>query len=210
MITALGTHPDLVACIADDQDEIDPVSVFEFLNAGTPCFPHTMHSRVRELSPGRLHVVGQGVDGQKKILETVWWPFPKESENVPDERELADSLGKAFRSAVQDRCGNGTVGVTLSGGLDSRLVMAAVPQSSHCLGFTFFDVMNRETRIARKVARCYGRQWVPLVRDREYIGRTAEETVRFIGCEGDWSMPTDSVLWRSLLNTRSNRSSADC
>lgn len=185
-LIAVGTHPDLVACLTDEDDKIDPISVFEFLNAGTPCFPHTIHKCVQELAPGRLHVFGCGADGRTTITEAVWWPFPAEFQDVPDEAELALSLGKAFTAAVEDRCQNGTVAVTLSGGLDSRLVMSAVPKSTRCIGFTFCDVVNREAQIARRVARCYGREWVPLFRDEEYVARTATETIRLIGCEGDW------------------------
>ena len=185
-LTAVGTHPDLVACLTDEEEKIDSISVFEFLNTGTPCFPHTMHQCVQELAPGRLHVFGCGADGRVGITEAVWWPFPAEFQDVPDEEELASSLGKAFTAAVEDRCQNGTVAVTLSGGLDSRLVMSAVPKSTRCIGFTFCDVVNREAQIARRVARCYGREWVPLFRDEEYIARTAMETIRLIGCEGDW------------------------
>jgi hypothetical protein len=64
--------------------------------------------------------------------------------------------------------------------------MAAVPASSPCLGLTFLDRINREARTARRVARCYGREWVPLTRDPEFIARMALDTVKFTGCEGDW------------------------
>lgn len=186
VIMAIGTHPDLVATIADDEDQINPVSVFEFLNVGTPCFPNTMHERVHELAPGRLHVFGDDANGQRRILEATWWPFPDEFEVVPDEKDLVAALGEAFTAAVRDRCRRAPVAITLSGGLDSRLVMAVVPESLRCIGFTFLDVLNREARIARRVARCYAREWVPLVRDADYIARTAMDTIRFIGCEGDW------------------------
>jgi asparagine synthetase B (glutamine-hydrolysing) len=184
-IAALGTHPDLVACLADAEDEMDAVSVFEFLNAGTPCFPHTMYSRVLELASGRLHVANVAAS-EITIRDAVWWPFPDEFDCVPDEAELAATLREAFKAAVQDRSRLEPVAVTLSGGLDSRLVMAAVPKATQCSGFTFCDVVNREASLARKVARCYEREWVPLFRDEEYIARTAMQTVRFIGCEGDW------------------------
>jgi len=184
-VTSLGTHPDLVACTSYYEDGIDPVSVFEFLNMGTPCFPHTMHARVRELAPGRLHLVvpnGEGVD----LKDLPWWPFPDEFAVVPGREELAQELGKAFVAAVRDRCQAPSVGVTLSGGMDSRLVMAAIPESTKCIGFTFCDVLNREARTAHRVAQCYGRTWVPLLRGEDYISRNAVQTVKFIGCEGDW------------------------
>jgi hypothetical protein len=185
-LMAIGTHPDVVASLTGGPEDIDPVSVFEFVNAGTPCFPHTMHRRVRELRPGRLHLVVPGHEGGPELKEFEWWPFPDEMENGPGEAAWAEQLGQAFAAAVQDRSGNGTVGVTLSGGLDSRLVMAAVPSANRCIGFTFCDVLNREAQIARRVARCYQREWVPLFRDGDYIARTAIDTVKFIGCEGDW------------------------
>lgn len=185
-LSAIGTHADLVAVVAGEDYEIDPVAVFEFLAAGTPCFPHTMHARVRELAPGRVHVVTRRESEELAITDACWWPFPEEVHSGLDVRETAENLGEAFIAAVSERCEAAPVGVTLSGGLDSRLVMAAVPQSMPCIGLTFCDAINREARIARRVARCYGREWVPLFRDKDYVARTALETIRFIGCEGDW------------------------
>jgi hypothetical protein len=46
--------------------------------------------------------------------------------------------------------------------------------------------MNREARVARRVAACYGREWITLQRDPEYLGATALDAIRFTGCEGEW------------------------
>lgn len=185
-LVAIGTHPDLVALLARGESEPDPVSVFEFLNGGTPCFPHTLHAHVKELAPGCVHLVAWKGERQAVIRSHTYWPFPDEFDAPPREEDLARQLAEAFTTAVRERCSDRKVGVTLSGGLDSRLVMAAVPTGTTCIGLTFLDVVNREARTAQEVARCYGREWMPLTRDPEFIARTALDTVKFTGCEGDW------------------------
>ena len=55
-ICAIGTLPNLVARAADRLDDLDLVSVGEFLVRYTPTFPHSMYRGVTELAPGTIHV----------------------------------------------------------------------------------------------------------------------------------------------------------
>jgi hypothetical protein len=87
---------------------------------------------------------------------------------------------------VRDRCNEKKIAVLLSGGLDSRLIMAAVPKSADCIGLTFCNGPNRETRTASQVAKCYNRSWYPVIREREYLGNGVVKIVKMVGCEFDW------------------------
>jgi asparagine synthetase B (glutamine-hydrolysing) len=187
-VTALGTHPDLTARCAGDEYEIDPVSVGEFINTGIACFPATMFRNVREVMPGTVWCWSAGTDGQagsSDPREFRYWTPPNE-ESAGKAREFEDEFVRRWQKAVEVRCRGEKLGVQLSGGLDSRIVMAAIPKDRECVGVTLCDTINREAEIARRVAAVYGRPWEPLYRDPEYLGQTLMPATRFVGCEGEW------------------------
>jgi hypothetical protein len=184
-VVSIGTHPDLVSAVSDSPWDIDMISVGEFLNSGTPTAPNTIYKNVKELEPGRLYQIS--INGNKtEVKDFVYWLPPKEMNGDYDEDELAKELEKVLIEAVRRRCKVQRAAVLLSGGLDSRVLIAAVPSSVDCVAFTLCNYPNRETRIAKKVAGCYGRLWFPLVREPELLGKTVIERIKLIGCELDW------------------------
>lgn len=181
-VCAIGTHPDLVATLIDESFSIDHVSAAEFLNFGRIVFPNTMHQNVKQLDPARLHNIRLGKNSAVEMEDFPYWHPSKELDEY-DEDELASELRTAFVDAVRKRCKGGQVAISMSGGLDSRLIMAVASESVECIGLTFCDTFNREVRIARMATECYGRQWFPIIRKKEYIGNILEKTVKLIGCE---------------------------
>jgi asparagine synthase (glutamine-hydrolysing) len=74
-----------------------------------------------------------------------------------DRRELVEEWGRLFVDSVEKRCRQGRIGVHLSGGLDSRAILAAVPETVtplHALTFGFRNATD--VRIAEKAARVRG------------------------------------------------------
>lgn len=197
-ISAIGTHPDLVARLAGGDYDVDPVSVADFLNNGIPCCPYTMHRSVRELAPGTVLAVAVDAGRVQTEEENVHWSPPAAEAPETDERELIEEFRKNWIRAVHDRCDGEFIGAQLSGGLDSRLVLAAIPPSKRCVTLTLCDTINREARIARQVAAAHGRDWVTLDREKEYLGLTALPNTRFTGCEGEWHHG-HSVLFKQKL-----------
>jgi asparagine synthase (glutamine-hydrolysing) len=62
-----------------------------------------------------------------------------------DEVELAEELGRVFKSSVERRSvDGGRVGLTLSGGLDSRAILAAMPNSEIAIQTLTFGKENCE------------------------------------------------------------------
>jgi hypothetical protein len=184
-ILVVGTHPDLVACASENLSDLDIRSVGEFLNSGRATFPNTMFHNVKQIEPGSLHIFSSD---KNKVEITSWkyWSPPKEMEGQFNKNELAEELRGYFLSAVRRRCEGKKVAISLSGGLDSRLIIASVPKEIDCIGLTFCDQLNREAITARRVACCYNRPWYPLYRDKEYIADNAVKTIMFTGCESDW------------------------
>lgn len=184
-IVAYGTHPDLVACISNDSFDIDTVSIAEFLNYGNCTYPNTNYCNVKEIEPRRLHNISCE-NNKVKIKNYIYWEPPKEKRQNYNENELVEELREALLEAVRDRCVHGKVVLLLSGGLDSRLVIAAVPDSVDCTAITFSDEMNREARIASQVAKCYNREWHLLIRDSEFLANSVVDLVKLMGCEFEW------------------------
>ena len=87
-----------------------------------------------------------------------WWDHLKPAANRVDMREAAEELARRFRLAVARRCRPGErVGVSLSGGLDSRAIVAAAPERDEPLAtLTFGRLDSLDVRIARRVAAVRG------------------------------------------------------
>ncbi|MGA2863537.1 MAG: asparagine synthase-related protein [Verrucomicrobiota bacterium] len=185
-LSVVGTHPDLVATLCGPEFAIDPVSVCDFLNVGIPCCPHTMHRAVKEVWPGTvcLSLLPQG--RPPAHAEFRYWLPPSEMREASEAPALIDEFVDRWQRAVRLRCQGDRLAIQLSGGMDSRLVLASIPYSKECVAVTLCDSMNREARLARKIANCYEREWVPLKRDPEYLGRTLIDATRFTGCEGEY------------------------
>jgi hypothetical protein len=180
---AFGTHADLVAALSGSQEAVDPVSLAEHLLFGYCTHPHTMYRHVTELSPGAVHSLIRKEDGEPVLRCLPYWSPPREERAERDPAALTQPLRQAFVAAVQDRCHHETVGVALSGGLDSRLVLAAVPRERECVAFTLCDELNREAWTARRVATAYGRPWLPLFRRRDYVADNLVGITRLVGFE---------------------------
>ncbi|OHB54103.1 MAG: hypothetical protein A2Y07_05665 [Planctomycetes bacterium GWF2_50_10] len=182
---AFGTQQDLVAAVSDSGTNLDIVSIAQVLLTRYCTFPNTMYTNVAELKPGSVH--GMNLKGACKAVckNLSYWSVPDELRSGYSETELAEELSEAVAASVRDRAAGGGVAVALSGGLDSRLVMAAVPKELECMGLTLCDELNRETKVAEKVAKGYGHAWFPLFREEDYLANNLVDIVKFIGfdCE---------------------------
>ncbi len=185
-VVAVGTHPDTVATVAGPDASFDLASVGEFLNRGTPVFPHTIHTHVKEFEPGSFHRLTITNGQVSDVRSRRYWSPPAEDGDGADKKQLATELTQALLAAVSRRCNGHKVAVKLSGGLDSRIILAGVPRSVDCVTVTFCDKINREAVTARRVARAYGRPWSPLFREDEYIANHFVKAVRLGGCEHEW------------------------
>lgn len=181
-VVSAGTHADTTAIAGGISDEMDCVSIAQFLRHEHCAFPHTMYRDIHECQPGAVCAMSRTDDGELQRRQWSYWSVPNVRTDCSEE-DFADALRQAFVAAVADRCERKRIGVALSGGLDSRLVTAAVPDGDSCTAFTMCDKLNRETRTAQRVAVAYGRPWSALFRRDEYLADHLVDVVRFVGCE---------------------------
>src|SRR3954470_3849811 len=128
VLPVASTLPALLAAGGVDT-ELDPIALHHYLSwhAVVPA-PHTMLRGVRKLPPGTIAIVEP--DGTRR--ETRYWE-PRYERNTDDHdldaREWADAVKRCLRAAVRRRMvADVPVGVLLSGGLDSSLIVALLAE----------------------------------------------------------------------------------
>ena len=179
----LGTFPEAVAEHAGRLTDYDPVSLGEILLRNVATFPHTSRLGMSELSPGTLHQYRIASTGDVQYSSNTIW-LPREPEHWSALRESQDELEAAIRYAGEDLTrGARCVGVTLSGGTDSRTVLAAVPPEKRALAITFADHENKETRTAARIARTASVSHHLAMRDPEFYVHLGNRESRLIGIE---------------------------
>jgi hypothetical protein len=148
-----GTHVDAVARAAGRHRDLDPVSAADLVTTLVCTFPFTVFSEVDQFPPASARRF-QGVAWHGGARG--YW-HPVEENPYASLRGAATVLREALREDLQVTCdGLHEVGLLLSGGEDSRAVLAALPGSVQVQGFTYADRDNREVRVARAAARAYG------------------------------------------------------
>lgn len=181
-VICVGTNPDIVAEIAGCRSDIDLVSIGEFVVFDQITFPFTTYVGTSEVEPGSIHhwSINNGI-----VSETshVYWQ-PKEPNKWPCRSEIANELELALRSAAEEISrGSNRLAVTLSGGRDSRTVLALMRDKGLEAALTYCTRENRETDVAAQVARAAGVRHMLVKRDPHFYGKVLERTVALIGSE---------------------------
>jgi hypothetical protein len=118
----VSTHLLAFSAIEELGGELDEASVFEFLAFGYVLGRRTHRRAVRRLPPASCLVVGPVSDEVRRYFELRWQPRREPANVVERSREVAEVLVRvAARLAGDDR----RVGIQLSGGHDSRAILAA-------------------------------------------------------------------------------------
>ncbi len=182
-----GSHPDVVASVLGEDQQLDTTSLAEFLMTGRLTFPHTYYRKIRGIGPGCIHTLDLRTGATARETTRRYGPLDFKIDERATEQELAEELARAFASAVRRRTTStlGKTAVALSGGLDSRAILAAAGDRSQVVAFNLFDEENAESTIARRLARACGVDMIPFRRDFDYYGNAAEEGVRISGGTGN-------------------------
>ncbi|MBE9222658.1 hypothetical protein IQ215_08095 [Cyanobacterium stanieri LEGE 03274] len=145
--------------------EIDSLAVEEFLSLRHFIGNRTWFKDVQLLSASTILTYDLDTKSisQRRYW---WWNQIKPLSGKINEKEIAQELGRLFINCVERQSENGKVGLTLSGGLDSRFILASMPNnpdSIHAVSFMGED----EIKIAAQVAKVKGADFHPLVTNRE-------------------------------------------
>lgn len=162
--------------------ELDPRSLGEWLSCGCVLANKSLFRGVSLLPPGSAWIFSaNGVLTKKNYFRADWW----ENQPLLSPSEFSERFGETF-CRVLDRYTNGSrpVAMSLTGGLDSRMIMTYAHANGRTLRCYTFNGSYRDcvdVRIARKVAAACSQPHQTISVGEEFLGqfpRLAEETVQ--------------------------------
>jgi asparagine synthase (glutamine-hydrolysing) len=164
-------RPILVA--EDSKPEVDPVALKLFLQFRYTPSPLTIFQGIRKLAPGTMLVGEAG-----ECREERWYKFiPAPFQSSKEETEAAHELLELYKGAVRRHLlSDVPVGILLSGGLDSGLLLALMneqggPWPAYTIGYgeTFAD---DELRDAAETAALMGARHITVKLDQREFERS--------------------------------------
>lgn len=156
--------------VLPDTREFDPKGVGEFLTCGCTLGNQSLYKNVSILPPASSWVFENGDIKKKKF-----YFVPKEwiDQQHLNEKQFSDGLIESFDGFVKRYTGGLLpVGVSLTGGLDSRMIMACLDEDNEKFPCYTFGSMYRDTfdvQTARVVAEACGHSYHNLVLGEGFI-----------------------------------------
>lgn len=190
----LSTHSDALARVSKQQLNVDVVSKVDFILHGVVCYPYTVYRNISQIPPASIHLVQP--ESNNLISEFYW--VPEESGGYKSIYKAGEDLDKALQSYVLKT----TEGMThiaqfISGGEDSRVLSAVLPNRLEREAFVFLDSMNREGILAKKAAEAYGAHFNLQTRNKEFYLEILPAAVNMIGDGGEFIHAHTLNLYKS-------------
>ncbi|MBW2594457.1 MAG: hypothetical protein JRC93_00495 [Deltaproteobacteria bacterium] len=152
--------------------ELDRTAVFDFFTFKAVQTGKSYYKSVRVLLPATIFKFALHAASKKK-----YWDMQYHDEKHSEEY-FVEALADGIKRSVERRTSDSKkrYGVLLSGGLDSRAVLACI--DSNVKGITLGDYFNREVSIAKKTCEIKGCEHIFLKRDSNYFPRILDRSVR--------------------------------
>ena len=162
----------------DSRPEVDPVALNLFLRFRYTPSPLTIFQGIRKLPAGTMLVVERG-----ECREERWYNYtPVPFSSPKEDKEAAHELLDLFRAAVRRHLlSDVPVGILLSGGLDSGLLLALMnehggPWPAYTIGYgTSYE--DDELADAKETAALLGARHVPVTLDQAEFERSLPRIV---------------------------------
>jgi asparagine synthase (glutamine-hydrolysing) len=162
----------------ESQTEVDPLALNLFLRYRYTPSPYTIFKGIRKLAPGSMLTVENGECREERWYDYTPVPFAKYKEDQEAEEQLFELYDAAVeRHLISDV----PVGILLSGGLDSGLLLALM--NRHGKGWPAYTVgygesfADDELTDAADTARLLGARHVPVKLSREQFEESLPKIV---------------------------------
>ena len=173
-----GSEIRAVLAAANCKPEVNPTALNLFLRFRYTPSPLTIFKGVRKLAPGTMLIAEDGICREKRWYNYTPVPFSTEK----DEEQATEELLELYRAAVKRHLlSDVPVGILLSGGLDSGLLLALMnehggPWPAYTIGYgeSFND---DELNDAAETARILGAQHITIKLDRSEFERSLPKIV---------------------------------
>jgi asparagine synthase (glutamine-hydrolysing) len=154
-----------------DKDAIAELIVFERVLGDK-----TIFQDIRRLVPAS-HAVW---DGKELKIEKYWTISDNtKNEKIKNWKDAAVELHRLLKQSIAKRLSdNAKAGALISGGIDSRLLLALCPESTVALTFSNKDYKHSiETILAGRIAKLLGHEHILLEREMDHYAKVAELAV---------------------------------
>lgn len=178
---SFGSEIRAVLAAEDSRPEADPAALSLFLRFRYTPSPLTMFRGIRKLAPGSMLVLEEG-----KCREVRWYNYtPIPFSGPKRDAEVVEELLSLYRAAVgRHLLSDVPVGILLSGGLDSGLLLALMNEygqtwPAYTVGYGA-EFEDDELADAADTAVLLGARHVPVRLDREEFERSLPKIVNYL------------------------------
>jgi asparagine synthase (glutamine-hydrolysing) len=145
-------------------------AVFDFFTFEKLVGTRTYYREIQALPPAGVLRYKNGNFSLQKFWEFTY------NEIDGSEEDYSDKLANLIKQSIERRTRDGLrYGLLLSGGLDSRSILAASKKPMTC--FTFADSYNNEVKIAKKIAKMCGAEHHFLKRELDHYANMIDAAV---------------------------------
>ena len=175
---SFGSEIRAIQAADSEKTEIDPASLNLFLRYRFTPSPHTIYKGIRKLASGTMMIVE---DGSAKVER--WYKFkPEPFSKMPSDEEAKEELLAIYRRAVKRHLlSDVPVGLLLSGGLDSGLLLGLMNENgsgwpTYTIGYGK-DFKDDELTEAAESARIFGAKHTSIEIDRKVFDESLPHIV---------------------------------
>ncbi len=164
----------LLCCRDDIGRQYDPMGVAEFIGFERAISERTLFTDIQKFPSGAHAVLTNG-----EVSVTRYFRFdPGAATDLSSWKEAGHKLAHILKNALEkrfsDRCG---FGLFMSGGIDSRLVLALAPDSIIGLTLVNAGTVSKEHKLALKIAAARGVRCIELPRASDHAVLKAHASV---------------------------------
>ena len=172
----VSTHVDILAKVAGIDKKIDIISELDFILNGIVTFPYTSYEDIRQLYPASIYNYINS-----EMFSKPYW-IPKEKNHFRTINEAADYIRSSLKEYINIVSKNNKeIAHFISAGEDSRFISSLLKEHKKKRAIIFLDEMNREGRIAKKIANIYESKFTPLFREKNYYLNILPGVSKLIG-----------------------------
>lgn len=138
--------------VLDKLPALDEISLRQFFGFGYMLGERTWWKGIKLLPPASVLQVKA-----KRVKVRQYWTFGAIKRDIQAEEDVLEEFGRLWSQAVHQRSRPGTMPLLLSGGLDSRLLLAELrDQGADIAAITFGQRHSTDMRLGRRVAKIAG------------------------------------------------------
>lgn len=150
----IGSHADIVSEISQRNKLTDVVSIADFVLNGFVTYPFTFYKDIEQMPPASVTRVS--LANINELISSHYW-IPNESYSFDNIEDASLYLRNGLTKYIEQVTASMShIALFISGGEDSRAILAMTPERLKRDAYVFLDGFNAEAKVAKKIAAIYG------------------------------------------------------